>query len=393
MELAHLRTRAKLRVSQHRPARGKMTTLTQLLERARAEIEEIDARAAERAVERGASLLDVREPSETDDGHIPGATLVPRGLLELRLEGLAFDPEATIVVCCASGTRSLLAASTLRALGYPHAVSLRGGFDAWKRADLPVHIPTGFSPTQRARYSRHVRIPEVGDAGQQRLLTSKALIVGAGGLGSPVAYYLAAAGVGTLSIVDSDVVDRSNLQRQILHADHRVGMPKVDSARETLEALNPDVRVETHHTRLTAENVEALIDGHDVVVDCADNFATRYLINDACVRLGVPNVTGSVYRFEGQVMVVMPHEGPCYRCLFPEPPPPEATPSCDEAGVLGVLPGTIGLVQATEVIKLLLGVGRPLVGRVLLYDALEQRFRELQLDRDEGCATCGVGDA
>lgn len=367
-----------------------MTTLTQLLERARAEIEEIDARAAERAVERGASLLDVREPSETDDGHIPGATLVPRGLLELRLESLAFDPEATIVVCCASGTRSLLAASTLRALGYPHAVSLRGGFDAWKRADLPVHIPTGFSPAQRARYSRHVRIPEVGDAGQQRLLTSRALIVGAGGLGSPVAYYLAAAGVGTLSIVDSDVVDRSNLQRQILHADHRVGMPKVDSARQTLEALNPDVRVETHHTRLTAENVHALIDGHDVVVDCADNFTTRYLINDACVRLGVPNVTGSVYRFEGQVMVVMPHEGPCYRCLFPEPPPPEATPSCDEAGVLGVLPGTIGLVQATEVIKLLLGVGRPLVGRVLLYDALEQRFRELQLDRDEGCATCGV---
>lgn len=393
MELAHPRTRAKLRLSQHRPARGTMTTLTQLLERARAQIEEIAPRAAERALERGASLLDVREPSETDDGHIPEATLVPRGLLELRLESLALDPEATIVVCCASGTRSLLAASTLRALGYPHAVSLRGGFDAWKRADLPVHIPTGFSPTQRARYSRHVRIPEVGDAGQQRLLTSKALIIGAGGLGSPVAYYLAAAGVGTLSIVDSDVVDRSNLQRQILHADHRVGMPKVDSARETLEALNPDVRVETHHTRLTAENVDALIAGHDVVVDCADNFATRYLINDACVRLGVPNVTGSVYRFEGQVMVVMPQEGPCYRCLFPEPPPPEATPSCDEAGVLGVLPGTIGLVQATEVIKLLLGVGRPLVGRVLLYDALEQRFRELQLDRDEGCATCGVGGA
>lgn len=336
-----------------------------------------------------AVFLDVRAETETADGHIEGALLVPRGFLELRIEERVPSQQAEIIVYCAGGTRSALAAHSLQALGYTNVTSMSEGFGGWKQAGFGFTVPTVLSPEQRTRYSRHLLIPEVGEAGQHKLLNSKVLLLGAGGLGSPAAYYLAAAGVGTLGIIDSDVVDRSNLQRQILHADDRVGVPKVDSAKQTLLALNPGVTVHVHNQRLIAENVLELFDGYDLVVDGGDNFPTRYLVNDACVYLGIPNVTGSVFRFEGQVTVIKPHEGPCYRCLYPEPPPPEFAPSCQEAGVLGVLPGTIGLIQATEVIKLLLDIGTSLVGRLVLYDALDQKFRELRIRRDPDCRMCG----
>ncbi|MFT6397797.1 MAG: molybdopterin/thiamine biosynthesis adenylyltransferase/rhodanese-related sulfurtransferase [Bradymonadia bacterium] len=342
-----------------------------------------------RAEFESAVFLDVRAETETADGHIDGAVLIPRGFLELRIEEAVPNLEAEIIVYCAGGTRSALAAHTLQTLGYSNVASMSEGFGGWKQAGYGFTVPTVLSPEQRTRYSRHLLIPEVGEAGQQKLLKSKVLLLGAGGLGSPAAYYLAAAGVGTLGIIDSDVVDRSNLQRQILHADDRVGVPKVESAKQTLLALNPGLTVNTFNVRLTAENVLDIFEGYEMVVDGGDNFPTRYLVNDACVHLGIPNVTGSVFRFEGQVTVVKPGEGPCYRCLYPEPPPPEFAPSCQEAGVLGVLPGTIGLVQATEVIKLLLEIGTPLVGRLLLYDALDQKFRELKIRRDADCKMCG----
>jgi molybdopterin/thiamine biosynthesis adenylyltransferase len=296
-----------------------------------------------------------------------------------------------VVLFCAAGVRSLFAAKTLLEMGYQEPVSVAGGFGAWKNAGLPWSMPQLLTADQRRRYSRHLLIPEVGEPGQHRLLEAKVLLVGAGGLGSPAALYLAAAGVGTLGVVDADAVDDSNLQRQVLHTTDRIGMPKVESARLTINGINPDVQVIAHETRLTKENVLEIFGGYDIILDGTDNFATRYLINDACVLLGKPNVHGSIFRFEGQATTFVAHEGPCYRCLFPEPPPPELAPSCAEAGVLGLLPGTIGLVQATEVAKLILGIGRPLIGRMLTYDALEMEFRELRLRRDPECPMCGPG--
>ncbi len=342
--------------------------------------------------DQGAALIDVREPDEVAQGSPPDAERLVRGFLELRVEDALPDKSRTILVMCAGGVRSLFAAEGLQKLGYQDVRSVTGGFNRWKNEGLPVEVPRTLRPDERERYSRHLLMPEVGEKGQLRLLESKVLLVGAGGLGSPAAMYLAAAGVGQLSIVDHDVVDRSNLQRQILHTDARVGTSKVASARATLEAFNPGVRVVTHETRLDSSNVEELFTGQDVIVDGSDNFPTRYLVNDACVKLGIPNVHGSIFRFEGQVSVFWPaydkKRGPCYRCLYPEPPPPELAPSCAEAGVLGVLPGVIGLVETVETIKLLLGIGDPLVGRLVHYDALAARFTELELQADPSCRYC-----
>ncbi len=361
----------------------------------RASIPEVAAPEAQRLLQRGAVLIDVREPDEVAAGSPAGATRIVRGFLELNVEQAVPDLDRPVLTLCAGGLRSLFAAWDLRELGYRDVRSVAGGFDAWKGAGLPVERPRTLGPEERERYGRHLAIPEVGEEGQARLLASKVLLVGAGGLGSPSAFYLAAAGVGTLGVVDDDLVDRSNLQRQILHTDARVGQPKVESARQTLEALNPRVCVVPYRTRLVRENVEEIFSGYDVVVDGADNFPTRYLVNDAAVKLGLPNVHASVYRFEGQISVFWPGRpgaaGPCYRCLYPEPPPPELAPSCAEAGVLGVLPGVMGLLQAVETIKLLLGIGEPLVGRLLQYDALEQRFFSLKLERDPACRYCADG--
>jgi sulfur-carrier protein adenylyltransferase/sulfurtransferase len=369
-----------------------MPTYRELLQRVRAEIEEIDATHARELVESGGPLvLDVREQSEWDEGHIPGAVHVPRGHLESRIERAAPDPTRPVVVYCSAGNRSAFAAKTLGELGYEEVTSLAGGFTDWKRNGFPVELQSdGLDAPQRTRYSRHLLIPEVGEQGQLKLLDSKVLLIGAGGLGSPAALYLAAAGVGRLGIVDADVVDESNLQRQIVHSTERLGEPKVDSAKRTIEALNPDVQVVAYKERLTSENVERILaDGWDVIVDGADNFPTRYLVNDASVWHDIPVVHGSIYRFEGQVTVFKPHEGPCYRCLFPTPPPPELAPSCAEGGVLGVLPGVIGSLQANEALKLALGIGEPLVGRLLLFDALSTEFNEMKLRRDPDCPVCG----
>jgi molybdopterin/thiamine biosynthesis adenylyltransferase/rhodanese-related sulfurtransferase len=344
---------------------------------------------------RGAVLLDVREPEEIAQGTAPGALALGRGFLELRIEEAVPDPGRVVVAICGTGQRSLFAAESLMRLGYGSVFSLAGGFARWKADGLPVEVPFSLGGAARERYARHLAMPEVGDAGQARLLGAKALLVGAGGLGSPAAYYLAAAGVGTLGLVDHDVVERSNLQRQILHTDARVGTSKVASARQALEALNPSIRITGCEKRLTSANVEEILSGYDVVVDGSDNFPTRYLVNDACVKLGIPNVHGAVYRFEGQVSVFWPARphaaGPCYRCLFPEPPAPGDAPNCAEAGVLGVLPGVIGLLQATEAIKLLLGIGDPLVGRMLYFDALRASFTELTLAPNPACPYCSSG--
>jgi molybdopterin/thiamine biosynthesis adenylyltransferase/rhodanese-related sulfurtransferase len=362
-----------------------------LIDKVKSQIRETDVETVHNRLESGEdfAIVDVRERDEFVDGHIPGAEFIPRGLLDLRIEHTVQDKSHPVVLYCAGGTRSALAARTLEELGYQNVESMAGGFGAWKRKGYNFELPTILSPEQTTRYSRHLIIPEVGEKGQQKLLNSRVLMLGAGGLGSPAALYLAAAGVGTLGIIDDDVVDRSNLQRQILHADDRVGEPKVDSAELTIHALNPDVTVNKYQTRLTSENVLDIFEGYDLVVDGGDNFPTRYLINDACVHLGIPNVHGSVYRFEGQVTAFVPHQGPCYRCLYPEPPPPEFAPSCQEAGVLGVLPGVIGLLQAIEVVKLLLDIGQPLSGRLLAFDGLRTEFRELRLRRDPECPVCG----
>ena len=361
----------------------------------RAEISEVTPDEAHELQRQGTVLIDVREPEEVAQGSPAGATRIVRGFLELNIEHAVPDPETPLLTMCAGGARSLFAADNLRQMGYRHVGSVAGGFDAWKTGGLPVDIPRMLDRTERERYTRHLAIPEIGEEGQIKLLDSKVLLVGAGGLGCPAAFYLAAAGVGTLGIVDDDVVDRTNLQRQILHTDARVGRPKVESARQTLQALNPATRIIEHAERVVSGNVEQIFSGYDLVVDGADNFPTRYLVNDACVKLGLPNVHGSVYRFEGQVSVFWPGRpedpGPCYRCLYPEPPPPELAPSCAEAGVLGVLPGVIGLLQAVESIKLLLGIGEPLVGRLLQYEALETRFTKLKLDRDPECRYCADG--
>ena len=336
-----------------------------------------------------AQLGDVREKNEWDEGHLPGATFVPKSYLEQWAEDRLPNKDALTILYCAAGVRSVVAADTLQKLGYTNVLSMSGGFNRWKDSGLPWTKPESLAPGQAQRYSRHLLIPEVGESGQLRLLASKVLLVGAGGLGSPAALYLAAAGVGTLGIVDSDVVDPTNLQRQILHSTERIGRPKVESARQTLSALNPDVRIVGYQERLTAENIDRIIAGYDVIVDGSDNFPTRYLVNDASVKHGIPVVHGSIYRFEGQITVFKPGAGPCYRCLFHQPPPPELAPSCAEAGVLGVLPGVIGTLQATEAIKLLLGIGEPLIGRYLLFDALDATFREIKLRRDPECPACG----
>jgi sulfur-carrier protein adenylyltransferase/sulfurtransferase len=339
----------------------------------------------------GAVLIDVREKDEWMEGFIPGAQWIPRGFLEQRIEDQVPEKNAAVVVYCAGGTRSALAARSLGELGYSNVQSLAGGFSAWKRAGLAFDRPFVMTQDQSLRYARHTMLPEVGEAGQVALLKSKVLCLGAGGLGSPAAYYLAAAGVGTLGMVDDDVVDASNLQRQILHATDRIGVPKVESAARTLNGLNPDVKVVPHKLRLTSENVLDVIGGYDVIIDGVDNFPTRYLLNDASLKLGKPVVHASIYRFEGQLTSFIPLQGPCYRCLYPAPPPPEMAPSCQEAGVLGVLPGVVGVLQATEAIKVILGIGKTLAGRLLMFDALATKFRELKLRRDPQCPTCGEG--
>lgn len=333
-------------------------------------------------------ILDVREPDEHAQGVIPGATLLPRGLLEGRIEAVAPQRSVKIVVYCAGGSRSALAASSLLALGYEHVRSLAGGMAAWRSAGGPIDKPFVFSSAQKNRYARHIMLPEVGEAGQAKLLRSRVLLVGAGGLGSPSAYYLAAAGVGTIGIVDDDVVDESNLQRQILHNTRRVGRPKVESAAQTLRELNPDVQVQPHPVRLDTGNVLDILRGYDLIVDGADNFPTRYLLCDASLVLRIPVVHASIFRFEGQLTTFLPWQGPCYRCLYPEPPPPDLAPSCHEAGVLGVLPGVVGVLQATEAIKLLLGIGESMSGRLLIYEALATKFREMKLRRDPACVVC-----
>jgi molybdopterin/thiamine biosynthesis adenylyltransferase/rhodanese-related sulfurtransferase len=368
-----------------------MPTYQEMLEQKRASVREVDAREAARLREQGAILVDIREQDEVDQGIVPGAVHIPRGFLEMRIEETVRDRDTPIVVYCAGGVRSIFGAEALSELGYRDVASMAGGFSGWKASGLPWRVPQSLNPDQRRRYSRHLLIPEVGEEGQRKLLDAKVLLVGAGGLGSPAALYLAAAGVGTLGVVDADIVDDSNLQRQVIHTTERVGMPKVESARIAIEALNPDVNVVKHETRLDQSNVLDIFAGYDVILDGTDNFATRYLINDACVLLDKPNVHGSIFRFEGQATTFIPHEGPCYRCLFPTPPPPELAPSCAEAGVLGLLPGTVGIIQATETAKLILGIGEPLVGRLLTYDALEMEFRELRLSRDPECPMCGPG--
>ncbi len=365
-----------------------MATYRELLARTKDEISEIDAAAA-RALD-GAVWVDVREQDEWQEGHLPGAIHVPRGNLESRIETAAPDKGQPVILYCASASRSAFAAKTLAELGYTNVHSLAGGFTDWKRNGFDIVLPRTLSPEKRTRYSRHLLIPEIGEAGQLKLLDSRVLLIGAGGLGSPASLYLAAAGVGTLGIIDADIVDETNLQRQIAHSLDTLGTPKVESAKRTINALNPDVDVVTYRERLTSENIDRILDdGWDLIVDGADNFPTRYLVNDASVWRGIPVVHGSIYRFEGQVTVFKPHEGPCYRCLFPEPPPPELAPSCAEGGVLGVLPGIIGSLQTNEAIKLAAGIGEPLVGRLLLFDALATEFNEVKIERRADCPVCG----
>jgi molybdopterin/thiamine biosynthesis adenylyltransferase/rhodanese-related sulfurtransferase len=363
-----------------------------LLARVKEEIDEISSIEAQerQSSSDGPLFVDVREPDEWEEGHIPGAIYTGRGRLEQRIEGLVPDKTRELVVYCSAGSRSAFAAKALGELGYENVLNLAGGFTDWKRNGFDITIPRVLSTEQRARYSRHLLIPEVGEDGQQRLLDARVLLVGAGGLGSPASLYLAAAGVGTLGIIDEDVVDESNLQRQIVHSTERLGEPKVASAKRTIEALNPDVKVVPFEERLTSENVERILgDGWDVIIDGADNFPTRYLVNDASVWHGIPVVHGSIYRFEGQVTVFSPGAGPCYRCLFPIPPPPELAPSCAEGGVLGVLPGIIGSLQANEALKIILDRGDTLVGRLLLFDALGTTLDEVQVRRDPYCPVCG----
>jgi molybdopterin/thiamine biosynthesis adenylyltransferase/rhodanese-related sulfurtransferase len=368
----------------------------------KAKIREVDLETVRKSVEArkgksgdgngaGPILIDVREKDEWTEGYIPGAQWIPRGFLELRIEDQVPERSAEIVLYCAGGTRSALAARSLADLGYTNVKSMAGGFSAWKRAGLTFDRPFIMTQEQSLRYARHTMLPEVGEKGQVKLLQSKVLCLGAGGLGSPSGLYLAAAGVGTVGFVDDDVVDQSNLQRQILHATDRVGLPKVESASIAISKLNPDVKVIQHQTRLSSENVLDIIKDYDLIVDGADNFPTRYLLNDAALKLNKPVVHASIYRFEGQVTSFLPYEGPCYRCLYPSPPPPDMAPSCQEAGVLGVLCGVIGSLQANEAIKLLLGIGKPLAGRLLMFDALGLKFRELKLRRDPTCPTCGEG--
>ncbi len=365
-----------------------MTTYRELLSQTKSEISELDARSAQSL--EGAAWVDVREADEWQEGHLPGAVHIPRGFLESRIETAVPDKSHPVVVYCASAARSAFAAKALQGLGYENVHSLAGGFTDWKRNGLEIVMPRFLSPEKRTRYTRHQLIPEIGEEGQLKLLESRVLLIGAGGLGSPAALYLAAAGVGTIGIIDADIVDETNLQRQIAHSLETLGTPKVDSAKKTINALNPDVEVIGYRERLTSENVDRILDdGWDVILDGADNFPTRYLVNDASVWHDIPVVHGSIYRFEGQVTVFKPKAGPCYRCLFPQPPPPELAPSCSEGGVLGVLPGIVGSLQTNETIKLAAGIGDPLVGRLMLFDALSTEFSEVRIERNPECPVCG----
>lgn len=362
----------------------------EMIKKTKGEIREVPVTDVEPKVgDPKVAIIDVREPDEWDNGVLPGAIAIPRGFLEMKIEERVPDKNQEIVIYCAGGMRSALAAKALQDIGYKNVSSMIGGFNKWKNAGFDFELKQSLSKDQGARYVRHTMLPEVREEGQLKLLGSKVLLIGAGGLGSPAGLYLAAAGVGTLGFADYDVVDLSNLQRQILHTEGRVGEFKTASAKQTIQSLNSDVAVVEHREKLSRENVLAVIKDYDVVVNGCDNFPTRYLLNDACVMENKPMVDGSIFRFEGQVTVYKPHEGPCYRCLYPEPPPPEMAPSCAEAGVFGVLPGIIGSVQAMEAIKLLIGVGKPLVGRLLMYDALKQRFHEMTVRRDPECPVCG----
>jgi molybdopterin/thiamine biosynthesis adenylyltransferase/rhodanese-related sulfurtransferase len=361
----------------------------ELLREIKSRIDEVDPSAVREQMNNGATIVDVRETEEFAAGHIPGAKHVPRGYLESRIEGAVPDRARHVILYCASGNRSAYAARTLiDDLGYEHVESMTGGITLWKDRGYDVAVPKTLTAEQRERYSRHLLLEEVGLEGQQKLLDAKVLLLGAGGLGSPAALYLAAAGVGTLGIVDNDDVDLSNLQRQVIHSSERVGVPKVDSAEQTITALNPDVKVVKYPVRLDASNIMEILPGYDIVVDGLDNFPTRYLLNDASVRLKIPVVSAAILGFEGQLSVFKPYDGPCYRCLFPVPPPAELAPSCGANGVLGVLPGTMGLLQATEVIKLILGEGDPLIGRLLMYDALAAEVSEVRVRRDPECPIC-----
>src|SRR3984885_3166983 len=361
----------------------------EVLRQIKSRIDEVDPAAVLEQVGNGAVIVDVREPEEWSAGHIPGAIHVPKSYFESRIEGAVPDRDQHVVLYCASGNRSAWAARTLTEdLGYEHVESMTGGFTLWKDRGYEVDVPRTLTAEQRERYSRHLLLPEVGVDGQQKLLDARVLLLGAGGLGSPAALYLAAAGVGTLGIVDNDEVDLSNLQRQVIHSSERIGMPKVDSAEQTITALNPDVSVNKYPVRIGPDNIMDILPGYDIVVDGLDNFPTRYLLNDASVRLKIPVVSAAILGFEGQLSVFKPDDGPCYRCLFPTPPPPELAPSCGANGVLGVLPGTMGLLHATEVIKLILDEGESLIGRLLMYDALAARVTEVKVRRDPNCPIC-----
>ena len=364
-------------------------TYAELLREARETVPQTTPAAAAERAATGALMLDVREPHEWEGGHVPGALFVPLGHLEELLTLAAPDKARPVVVYCASGVRSLAGARTLQLLGYEDVASMAGGMEAWRQEGRPVEAPISLTPAQQQRYSRHLLIPEVGVSGQAKLLQSRVLFIGAGGLGASGLLYLAAAGVGTIGIVDFDVVDESNLQRQVVHTVDRLGRPKVASAAAAIHALNPGVRVLPHDVMLTDDNVDELISGYDVILDGTDTFETRYSLNDAAVRAGIPVVHASVFRFEGQLTTFVPFEVPCYRCLYPTPPPPELAPGCSVAGVLGVVPGTMGLLQATEALKLLLGIGETYVGRLLIYDSLDGTFQELHLRRDPACPACG----
>jgi len=364
----------------------------EIMAEARKEIPEVSAQQVNELLKNNGKspvLLDVRESDEWRQGHLEGALSLPRGFLEIKIETALPNKDAPIIAYCAGGVRSLLAAKVMKEMGYQDVSSMAGGYAAWKNGGFKWVQDFQYTPEQLIRYSRHFLLPEVGEEGQAKLLQAKVLMVGAGGLGSPAAYYLAAAGVGTIGIIDNDVVDISNLQRQILHANDRVGMPKVESAKKTLEALNPDVTVIPYQAKLTSENIMEIIKDYDLVVDGCDNFPTRYLVNDACVLTGTPNVHGSIFQFEGQATVFYPGKGPCYRCLYPEPPPAEMAPSCAEAGVLGVLPGLIGVIEALEAVKLILGKGDSLVGRLLHFNTLTMEINTLKLRRDPNCPMCG----
>lgn len=366
-------------------------TFQQLMDEARGAVGELSPQQVRELLRNDGKhvVLDVREKEEYREGHLEGAVSVPRGFLEMKMDAEVPDKSTPIIAYCAGGVRSLLAGKVMKEMGYEDVTSMSGGYTAWKNEGYSFVQDRQFTQEQLTRYSRHFLLPEVGEAGQARLLDARVLMVGAGGLGSPSAYYLAAAGVGTLGIVDHDVVDLSNLQRQILHSNDRIGEPKTESARQTLQGLNPDVRVVPYAERLSSDNVMEVIADYDIVVDGCDNFPTRYLVNDACVMTGKPNVHGSIFQFEGQVSVFHPGNGPCYRCLYPEPPPPGMAPSCAEAGVLGVLPGLIGTIQAVETIKLILGKGDSLAGRLLHFNTLTMEVNTLRLRQDPECPMCG----